>query len=110
MLVNEVDRRRFGRFLARFPVKFKDSRNGYGTDVFLRDISAQGAKLITRQKMFLHDSAVLQVKLPDGYEGLSLKGEVIWSKSENKRVFDIGLKFHQLDLLNLQRLFQFCID
>ena len=104
------ERRVFDRFLARFPVKFKDSRNDYGTDVFLRDISAQGVKLVTRQKMFLNDSISLQVKLPDGYEGLILNGQVIWSKGQNDRIFDVGLKFHKTNLVTLQRLFQFCVD
>ena len=66
MFSNPDERRNFDRFLARFPVKIKDSRNDYGTDVYLRDISAQGARLVTTQKYFHKDSLSLQVKLPDG--------------------------------------------
>ncbi len=110
MYDNSDDRRSFDRFLARFPVKFKDSRQGYGTDVFLRDISAEGAKVITRQKMFPFDSVSIQVKLPDGYEEMLLNGEVIWIKSENSRVYDVGIKFFKADLMGIQRLYKFCID
>ena len=100
----------FDRFLARFPVKFEDSRNDFGTDVFLRDISAEGAKLMTRQKLLINDNVSLQVKLPDGYEGMTLNGQVMWAKTENSRVFDIGLRFHKVSLMALQRLFGFCVD
>lgn len=110
MTITTEDRRNFDRVLARFPAKFKDSRNDYGTDVFLRDISAEGARLSTHQKMFIHDSIAVQVKLPDGYDNLILNGEVIWSKNQNDRLFEVGLKFHTLGLMNLQRLFQFCIN
>lgn len=110
MSIITEDRRSFDRVLARFPAKFKDSRNDYGTDVFLRDISAEGAKMSTRQKMFVHDSVAVQVKLPDGYDQMILSGEVVWSKPQNDRQFEVGLKFHKLSLMGLQRLFRFCIE
>ena len=110
MVVIPENRRKFDRVLARFPVKFKDSRNDFGTEVFLRDISAEGAKISTRQKMFIHDSIAVQVKLPDGYDGLILSGQVVWSKNQSDWLFEVGLKFHNLDLMSIQRLFQFCIE
>ena len=110
MVLIPDDRRKFDRVLARFPTKIKDSRNDFGTDVFLRDVSAEGARVSTRQKMFIHDSIAIQVKLPDGYDSLVLNGEVVWLKNQSDRTFEVGLKFHSLELMNLQRLFQFCIE
>ena len=49
------DVRMFERFSARFPVKFKHSRNDFGTEVFLRDASAEGVKVTTKEKMFIKD-------------------------------------------------------
>ena len=50
--MTEKDKRLFDRFHARFPVKFRYSREDYGSDVFLRDASAQGARFTTTKRMF----------------------------------------------------------
>ncbi len=102
------DQRIFERFAARFPVKFKDSRHDFGAEVFLRDASAQGMKLVSRERLFLHDRVSLLVELPDGYEPLALHGQVVWSKSKIPGTWEIGLKFHQIRLMALQRLFKYC--
>ena len=104
------DQRIFERFVARFPAKFKDSRHSFGAEVFLRDASAQGIKLVTRERLFLNDRVSLLVKLPDGHEPLSLHGQVVWSKSKMPGTWEIGLKFHQIRLMSLQRLFKYCQD
>jgi len=62
----ENKRRLFERFQSRFPVKFKDSRHDFGTDVYLRNISAEGAKIATREQLYLNDSVCLEVELSDG--------------------------------------------
>jgi hypothetical protein len=59
------DKRLFQRFPARFPVKFKHSRDEFGTEVFLRDASAQGVRFTSKKRMFLHDSVSLLMTLPD---------------------------------------------
>ena len=74
------ERRIFERFSARFPVKFKDAREGYGTEVFLRDASAQGIRILTKERFFLDDQLSLEVELPDGGEPMILSGRVVWAK------------------------------
>ena len=101
------DRRMFARVSARFPTKFKDSRNEFGTDVFLRNISAGGARLLAKDRMFLNDSLSLEVELPDGRDPLTLHGQVIWSHPHEGAMWEIGLEFHKVDFLKLHRLFQF---
>ncbi len=103
------DRRLFERFWARFPVKFKDSRFGFGTEVFLRDISAAGAHIVCREKLFLNDHISLMVLLPDGREPFPLSGQVVWSKADQAQTWDVGFRFHRLSLMGLQRLFKFCL-
>ncbi len=97
--------------MARFPVKFKDSRHDFGSEVFLRDISAGGAKVVSRERLYLNDSIALLVKLPDDRDPFPLNGEVIWSRNEeeNPRVWDIGIRFHKVDLMSLHRIFKFCL-
>ena len=104
------DKRVFERFSARFPVKYKHSRNDFGTEVFLRDASAEGVKVATKEKMFLNDSVSLLVKLPDGQEPLTLNGQVVWTKSKPPDLWEVGLKFHKINLMEMQRMFKLVND
>ena len=101
------DRRAFERFNARFPVKLKDTRDDFGTNVFLRDASAEGARVASRERMFLNDYISITVKLPDGFEPLTLNGRVTCIKTvEPNTLWDIGVKFHKVELMKLQRLYR----
>ncbi len=105
-LQTNPERRLFERFSARFPVKFKDAREDYGTDVFLRDASAQGVRLLTKERFFLDDQIALEVELPDGQEPMILSGRVVWAKLANLSMWELGLQFHDVDLFKMQRLFK----
>ncbi|MBF0570890.1 MAG: PilZ domain-containing protein [Candidatus Omnitrophica bacterium] len=100
------DRRVFERFSARFPVKFKDAREDYGTDVFLRDASAEGVRILTKERFFLDDQLALEVELPDGGEPMVLSGRVRWVKFLDLSLWDIGVQFPQVKFLKMQRLFK----
>ncbi len=100
------DRREFERFSARFPVKFKDSRDDYGNDVFLKDASAGGARILTKERFFLGGQLSLEVELPDGGEPMVLNGSVAWVKFLNLSLWDIGLQFPQVNFIKMQRLFR----
>ena len=103
----ENERRVFDRFSARFPAKFKDSRNDYGTDVFLRDASASGARFVTKERFFLEDQVSLEVKLPDGGEPLVISGRVVWIKFVNASLWDIVVQFPDVKFMKVRRLFKF---
>ncbi|MBI5150045.1 MAG: PilZ domain-containing protein [Candidatus Omnitrophica bacterium] len=103
----EEDRRAFERFNARFPVRFKDSRNDYGTNISLRNASAQGAQITTKQRLYLNDSVILEVELPDYKEPMTLSGQVVWVTGDESGMWDIGLKFHAVDLMHMSRLYKF---
>lgn len=100
------ERRIFDRFSARFPAKFKDSRNDYGTEVFLRDASAGGARVIARERSFVNDSLSLLIELPDGQAPLMLNGYVSWAKPQDV-MWELGITFHRIELLKLHRLFKY---
>jgi hypothetical protein len=110
MEAHASDGRIFERFSARFPVKFKHSRHDFGTEVFLRDASAEGMKVATKEKMFLNDSVSLLVKLPDGHDPLTLNGQVVWVKSKSPELWEVGLRFHQVNLMEMQRMFKLVQD
>ena len=98
------NRRIFDRFSAKFPVKFKDERKDFGTEVFLRDASAQGIRLITKERFFLNDQLAVEVALPDGGEPMVLKGHVVWVKLLNLSLWEIGVEFSEVRLIKMQRL------
>jgi len=101
------EKRIFDRFSTRFPAKFKDTRHDFGTNVYLRDSSAGGAKISTKERINMYDPVALEVELPDGNSPMVLRGEVIWVKSQKYNIWDIGFKFHQIDLMHLSRLYKF---
>ena len=100
------ERRIFERFSARFPVKFKDARENYGSNVFLRDASAEGIRISTKERFFLDDQLALEVELPDGGEPLVLSGTVVWVKFLNLSLWEIGVQFPQVNFIKMQRLFK----
>lgn len=104
------ERRLFERFTARFPTKFKDTRDDYGTDVFLRDASASGVHIVTRDRMFLDDPVALEVEVPDGGEPLVLRGKVVWTKPSNATMWDVGVQFPNVDFMGVSRLFKFTLQ
>lgn len=104
--LRKVEHRLFERFSARFPVKFKDTRAEYGTDVFLRDASACGVRISTRERIFLHDNISLAVKLPDGSEPVTINGRVVWLKNKTPSLWDAGVQVHQINLMEMQRIFK----
>lgn len=103
----QIEHRLFERFSARFPVKFQHTRSDYGTDVFLRDASARGVKISTKERVFLNDSVSLQVKLPDGSEPVTLNGRVVWLQSKSPTFWEAGVELHKINLMEMQRIFKF---
>ena len=100
------ERRIFERFSARFPIKFKDGREDYGTEVFLRDACAQGIRILTKERFFLDDQLSLEVELPDGGDPMILSGRVAWVKLLNLSLWDLGVQFTEVNFLKMQRLFK----
>ena len=100
------ERRVFDRFSARFPVKFKDAREDYGTEVFLRDASAEGVRILTKERFFLNDQLALEVELPDGGEPMVLNGRVKWVKFLNLTLWDVGVQFSEVNFFKMQRIFK----
>ncbi len=101
------DRRLFQRFSARFPVRFQESPEDFGREVVLKDASAQGLKISTSKPFFVNDFVNLEIKLPDGQEPLALNGQVVWMKKQDPSIVELGIRFHKIQLMRLQRLFKF---
>ena len=98
------ERRIFDRFPSRFPAKFKDTRQDFGTDVYLRNASAGGVRITTKERLYLNDSVTLEVELSDGKGNMTVRGEVIWIRDKDAEMWDVGLKFHKVALMDMRRL------
>ena len=101
------DNRLFERFPARFPAKFKDARDGFGSILNLRDASAFGARISSKEKLFKSDIITIEVRISDGHAPMVLKGEVVWTKSKDLNLWDVGIKLNKIDLLMMSRLYKF---
>lgn len=101
---DSLERRLFERFVARFPTKMKDADEDFGENFFLRDVSASGAKVFSRQKMLLEEYLSLNVELPDSAEPVCLNGYVRWVKSQTPSIWEVGIEFEKIDLMRMHRM------
>lgn len=107
VLPEDDEQRMFERFPSRFPAKFKDTRNNFGDDVYLRDASAGGVRINTKERLYLNDHVAIEVDLPDGRGTMTLKGEVAWVKSREDGMWNVGLRFHKIDFMDMWRPYKF---
>lgn len=103
----QEEQRTFERFPSRFPARFKDTRNDFGTDVYLRNSSAGGIKITTKERLFLSDNVTLEVQLPDGRDAMTLRGEVAWVKHKDADLWNAGIKFHKVVFMDMWRPYKF---
>ncbi|NLE64320.1 MAG: PilZ domain-containing protein [Elusimicrobia bacterium] len=104
-----MERRLFERLTAHFPVKFRDTSLDYGLDVFLKDISASGLRISTRERLFLNDYVTLDVKLPDGQDPVPLSGRVCWVREAGPRLYEVGLQFQKVNLVRMHRITKYAM-
>ncbi|MBF0569642.1 MAG: PilZ domain-containing protein [Candidatus Omnitrophica bacterium] len=104
IMTEPKERRLFERMSARFPTKFHDSSLDYGLDVFLKDMSASGFRISTRERLFLNDVVSVDVKVPDGQEPVHLNGRVCWAREISPDVFEAGVEFHKVNFIRIHRL------
>ena len=108
--IRKDGRRLFERFSARYPARFKDERDEFGEKVYLRDASAFGAHITNRDRLFLNDKISLEVDLPDGMAPMELRGEVVWVRKSPQNLWDMGIRFHKIQLMRLARLYKFHVN
>ena len=103
---HDEKRRTYERFTSRFPIKFKDTRCDFGTDVILRNLSAGGARVTVRDRLYLSDSISLEVELLDDKGPMTLRGEVVWANEKDPNLWDVGLKFHKVIFMDMWRVYE----
>lgn len=101
-----MERRVFERFASSFPAKFKDTREDYGANVYLTNASGKGMRLLTKKPLHFNDEITVEVKLPDKGEPMAIQGQVVWAKNKEQNLWDVGLRFHDISLMHISRLYR----
>ena len=105
---NLEEKRMFQRFPARFLAKVKDSRQDYGQVLSLRDVSAQGARIRSRENLNLRDRVTVEVKVPDQSLSMILKGDVVWVRQLDSAYCEAGIRFPEIHLARISHLYESC--
>ena len=64
----------------------------------------------TTERLYINDSVSLEVELPDGKPPREIKGQVVWAKNSKTHMWDVGMKFHNISLINMSRLYMLAVD
>ncbi len=105
------DNRIYERFKVHLPVEFTGALDEPGTRMFLEDISAQGARLLSTERFHLQDYVSLEVPLSPETNPVALHGKVVWMKAvEPNALWNVGLDFEGVHFVKLHRLYQFSLE
>lgn len=99
------ERRIFERIEAKYPLSLNSAEEPFDAGTYLRDISAGGAKVITKHKLGIFNNIEFWVGVPDGHGPLHFSGRIVWQKDVGKNVWDAGICFNHVRLMEFRRLF-----
>jgi hypothetical protein len=97
------DHRIFERFQKAFSARFigLDGREGLAQTF---DVSAKGLGLTTNQALDARSNLEIWLDVPNSTDSLYTRGQVVWSKAEQKGVFRSGIELERADLMGISRL------
>ncbi|MDP2939506.1 MAG: PilZ domain-containing protein [Candidatus Omnitrophota bacterium] len=98
------DRRLFERIEAKYPLRLTTKVEPFKADIYLRNFSASGVKVITKQKLSIDKEIDFWIEVPDGYKPIHFQGKVVWLRDEGKNVWDAGISFKNVNLMDCHRL------
>lgn len=107
------ERRRYKRINADLPVRYEISINPKSSaKVISRDISEGGIGLIVYEKLKEGAPLRIWIDIPQRKEKFFVLGEVVWQKEVTKnindrRIFFVGIRFTNVDILTQMQLFNF---
>jgi len=97
------DHRIFERFKRELPARFVglDGQEG-AAQTF--DVSAKGLGLLTSQQLESESNLEIWLDVPNSTDPLYTRGQVIWSKLDNKGKYHSGIELERADLMGISRL------
>ncbi len=99
------ERRLFERVSLRFPAKFNHLFDEFGNKVFVMNLSAQGANILSNEPLYKEQNVSLQVQIP-GISPMEISGSVMWVRNKAD-LWDAGIRFHRIDLVGISRLYKY---
>lgn len=100
-----LERRLFERVSLRFPAKFSHLFDEFGKKVFVMNLSAQGANILSNEPLYKDQNVSIQVQVP-GVDPMEISGTVMWVRPKSD-LWDAGIRFHKIDLVRISRLYQY---
>lgn len=99
------ERRLFERVPMRFPAKFNHLFDDFGNKVYVMNLSAQGANILSNEPLYKDQNVSFQVQIP-GSSPMDISGSVMWVRPKAD-LWDAGIKFHKIDLVGISRLYKY---
>ena len=85
-------------------MRYKNLDTGITEQAFTRDISGSGLRFITSERVAKrNDSLEMWIDTPNSSDPVNIKGKVIWLKEVGMDVWDLGIHFNRVRLLNLSK-------
>jgi len=101
------DRRIFGRFPARFPLRFIELATNKEGQAQTVDISAKGVGLVVDRELSPRTPLEMWLDIPDHHEPLYTRGEVVaCSNSLEPNKYRVGVELEKADLIGMSRVFR----
>jgi Tfp pilus assembly protein PilZ len=97
--MSQAERRRAGRIIRSFMVRYKSFAAGEGAWLTstLRNFSAGGARFLCEREFRARDAMLLQLLLPTAREPIALKARVAWTQPASLGMVDLGVAFEPSD-------------
>ncbi|MDD3374279.1 MAG: PilZ domain-containing protein [Candidatus Omnitrophica bacterium] len=93
------DQRLFDRVNIRFPVRLSRENSHDCCNTVVRDVSAQGVRIYSPEKLSIFDRLSLSVDIPGSSEPLGVDGHVVWASGESTNSWQAGVKFDYPNLM-----------
>lgn len=101
------ERRLFERFDINFSARMRGCNDDSGNEISLINISARGISFRVKGCFLVEDKISLDIAIPDGKSPMLFKGEVVWADCDEFNDCKIGLKFRQINLVRMSRLYKY---
>lgn len=97
------DHRIFERFRRKFTARFVglDGQEGQAQTF---DVSAKGLGLTTSQQLESQSNLEIWLNVPNSTDPLYTRGQVVWTRLNNKGDFHSGIELERADLMGISRL------
>jgi len=109
---SKTEHREYQRFDSFVGVHYKHRDGKKEEDGLTGDLSRNGLKLFTDEKLQVGEELDLSVLVPDDPKAINVAGEVIWCRTSREKTskYDIGVKFIGLSAVDKFRVLDYAYN